>query len=736
MKLPLISFFEKKEKPQYYLALLLRDEKVNAVIFEELLGKIRVVGEHEEEFTDTIEASSLDEWLEVLDKAISQAESTLPQNIETQKTIFGVKEDWVEGKQIKREYLARLKKVSDELGLTPIGFLVIAEAIAHFLGKEEGVPVSAILVEVGKKKIAVSLLRAGRVIETKRTRVEDSIAKTTDRILHHFRSYEVLPSRIILFNGKNEEDLSQELIGHSWSKSLPFLHVPQITTLPNGFDAKAILFGAASEMGFEVLGDTQEEKSQIETKETPEEPIEEKIFKESHTQDFGFVIEKDVSKDISLEVKTPKQPHHPIPPVKTRGSLLQEIKPLLVAGASLIPLDKISAIKDTIHIPHIVPDLRRRKIIFIPPLIILIFIGFILLYAMGLKATIVLHVKPNIVEKNQDMVFSTNSITDFAKNIIAVEPLVVTKDGSLTEAATGTKEIGEKAKGAVTIFNNSLQSYTFQKDSSIKSTNDLEFTFDESVTIASASGDASSPAPTQKKVSITAKEIGKEYNLPSGTKFTIATFPVTTVVAKNDSAFSGGSKKEVSAIAKEDIDKLASQLPKSLEKQAKEEMMKKISEDKEILPDFTDIVLSKKDFDKDVGDEGKSVKLKATVSYQTFLYKKSDIDSFAKHLIKQSANNMSFADEDINIEIKNIKQKKDKETTAIISVKATLIPTFDNQKLQKIISGKSFEDTTDILSKLPQVSSIDIVLHPNVSFLPKVLPRTAQNISFEVSLND
>lgn len=726
MKLPSISFFGKKEKPQYYLALLLRDEKVNAVIFEELLGKIRVVGEHEEEFTDTIESSSLDEWLEVLDKAISQAESTLPQNIETQKTIFGVKEDWVEEKQIKKEYLARLKKVSDELGLTPIGFLVIAEAITHFLGKEEGVPVSAILVEVGKKKIAVSLLRAGRVIETKRTRVEDSIAKTTDRILHHFTNYEVLPSRIILFNGKNEEDLSQELIGHSWSKSLPFLHVPQITTLPNGFDAKAILFGAASEMGFEVLSDTQEEKSQIETKETPEEPIEEKISKESHTQDFGFVIEKDVS----------KQTHHPIPPVKTRGSLLQEIKPFLVAGASLIPVDKISAIKDTIHVPHIVPDLRRRKIIFILPLIILIFIGFLLLYAMGLKATIVLHVKPNIVEKNQDVVFSTNSTTDFAKNIIAVEPLVVTKDGSLTEAATGTKEIGEKAKGAVTIFNNSLQSYTFQKDSSIKSTNDLEFTLDESVTIASASGDASSPAPTQKKLSITAKEIGKEYNLPSGTKFIIGTFPVTTIVAKNDSAFSGGSKKEVSAIAKEDIDKLASQLPKSLEKQAKEEMMKKISEDKEILPDFTDIVLSKKEFDKDVGDEGKSVKLKATVSYQTFLYKKSDIDSFAKDLIKQSANNMSFADEDINIEIKNIKQKKDKETTAIISVKATLIPTFDNQKLQKIISGKSFEDTTDILSKLPQISGIDIMLHPNVSFLPKLLPRTAQNISFEVSLND
>src|SRR3989344_655238 len=190
-----LPFLKKKEKIEYFLALLLREEKVSAVIFEEILGKI------------------------------------------------------------KMEYLIKLKKVSDALGLSPIGFLVIHEAIARLIQEEEGVPVSAILTEVDKKGVAVSLIRAGKVSSTKRAKIEGSIPETTDKILHYFVNHEILPSRIIIFDDKDLEKLSQEFIGHAWSKSLPFLHVPQITTLVKGFDAKAILFGAAVQMGFEMLNE-------------------------------------------------------------------------------------------------------------------------------------------------------------------------------------------------------------------------------------------------------------------------------------------------------------------------------------------------------------------------------------------------------------------------------------------------------------------------------------------------
>ncbi len=232
MKLPFPVEFGKKVKKEYFLALLLKDESICALICEETLGKIHVVSEKEEFFQDTIETATAEELLDIADKAISTAETSLPQGVETQKTIFGVKESWVEDLKIRKEYLGKLKHLSDTLGLSPIGFIVIHEAIAHLLQKEEGAPISAVLVEIGEKVLAVSLLRAGRIIDTKKAKIEDSIAQTTDRILHHFTNFEVLPSRIILYSKKEVETIAQEFIKHQWSKLFHFYMFHRLHSFP------------------------------------------------------------------------------------------------------------------------------------------------------------------------------------------------------------------------------------------------------------------------------------------------------------------------------------------------------------------------------------------------------------------------------------------------------------------------------------------------------------------------
>ena len=254
MKLPLGKLLPKKDKVDYLLALLLRDDKVNAVIVEQELGKIKLIGEHSVPFTTSLEDADTNEFLEVLDKAISKAEETLPPNVQTTKTIYGVKDEWVEEKKIKKEYLSRLKEVSKPLDLTPVGFLVISEAVTHLVEEEEGAPLSAIVADVGKKTVNLVLYRGGKVVDVQNGPIEESPMHTVDRLLKHF-TIEVLPSRIILCNGEEDKNLLQKFITHQWSKSLPFLHVPQISALPEDFIARSIVFGAATQMGYEVPGD-------------------------------------------------------------------------------------------------------------------------------------------------------------------------------------------------------------------------------------------------------------------------------------------------------------------------------------------------------------------------------------------------------------------------------------------------------------------------------------------------
>src|ERR1035437_561541 len=254
MKLALPNL-SKKSQAEYYLALVLRNERATSVLFSKSGGTIKYLGHGEEDFPNTIEDATTEQFIEVLDKSITQAETVLPDNIETHKTIFGLKDGWIENNKIKKEYLEKLKKASDELGLEPIGFLVSAESIINLLQKEEGTPVTAILVEMGQKFITVSLVKSGKIMESKSSEIHESAPFTVDTLLKHFQTPDNMPPRVVIYGSDDDEEITQEFIGHPWSKSLPFLHLPQINSLPKDGTIKAMLLGAATQMGAELLYD-------------------------------------------------------------------------------------------------------------------------------------------------------------------------------------------------------------------------------------------------------------------------------------------------------------------------------------------------------------------------------------------------------------------------------------------------------------------------------------------------
>ncbi|MBI4097278.1 MAG: baseplate J/gp47 family protein [Candidatus Levybacteria bacterium] len=783
MKLSIPSFINKEKKPEYFLALLLRDEKVSAVIIEEFQGKIKVVGKHDEYFDTNLEEAPIDEWLDILDKTISKAEETLPADVETHKTVFGVKEEWVDEKKIKKEYLARLKKVCEALKLTPIGFLVTTEAITHLMKEEEGAPVSALLIQVSKKSVSVSLIRAGRFVESKIHPLEDSVVAAIDKLLKSFEDVEVFPSRIVLFDSKHEE-LAQELISHQWSKSLPFLHVPQISMLPIDFDARAIVFGAASQMGLSMSDSVidregteiktftgKESKGEKETEggKDAEGGAHEKESIKDGALEFGFVMNQDVEKAKPSEEMTTEQPHHKIVSHRERvdehathafsnnphanirepelpenneespsrssmvnqsernGLSLSGVTSLFAGIISKIPLRSIFSLPSTIG--------RGGKAVFIAPLVVLVLLGIVLLYFFQLRSTITLSVNPKDIQEQETLVFSLSSGNDFSHNVISAKDVTVDLPGKATTQATGKKDVGNKAKGSVTIYNNNDSKKTLNQGTTITA-NTLEFTLDKDVSVSSASGDIfSGTKPGTATVAVTAAKIGTEYNLPSGAKFSVA--DSSSVAAKNDQAFSGGSKKQVTVVAKKDRDKLLADLPKSLQEKAKDTIGKKIESNDTILPVFSEATLSKKDFDKDENDEAKNVTLTATVAFIYYVYKNDDLTQFTKELVKNRYGDENNITQDgITKELTDIKEKGDDEVEAKITIKGGLMPKLDTKKLKDELAGKSFTDAYDLLSKQSQVNGVDIALFPPIPFLPKLLPRVSDNITIVIKTNE
>lgn len=746
MKLPFPIDLGKKVKKEYFLALLLKDESLYAVVTEEVMGKIRVIGEQEEPFSDTIETASSEELLDVADKAISQAENNLPEGVETHKTILGVKETWVDEARIKKEYLSKLKHLSDTLVLAPIGFIVIHEAIAHLLQKEEGAPVSAVLVEIGERVLTVSLLRAGRIIDTKKAKIEDSIAQTTDRILHHFTNFEVLPSRIILYSKQENESITQEFIKHSWSKTIPFLHVPQITELPHGFDAKAILYGAAIQMGFDALNVLDDESSKpVNKTEALKEETEEEEEKEDKKdiepsfegndtlllENFGFLKDKDVAlsekevqeetkddendtKDSAESVTQPSFSIHSNSPPKKKSNII-----LPIIGKTLAPL--LVLLKQ-------IPKLGSNRKMFLGIVLVgLIILGLILFYLFGVKANVVVTLKPELVSQKQDITIASDKDSNFTGNIIKGDNVTISEDGTLSTDATGQKEVGEKAKGKVTIYSKLSSDQTFSQGTVITA-NNLQFSLDNDVKVASSSADASA-TPTTASVSVTASQVGTDSNVGSGTKFTVGSFDQSSVVAKNGSAFTGGTKKEITVVAKADQDKLLANITKALEDKATSDLQQKNKADTNLLPVFVQKTVGKKIFDKNVGDETKRVALKTSMTFLALSYNHNDLNSFAKQLLNYNPQNKTLAKDGLKIDIHDPKVKNDKEISASLTVNAYLLPQIDTEQQIKKIVGKSVNEAKDTLSSLPQVADVTVTFQPNIPFFPKKLPRLEKNIS-------
>ncbi len=766
----LFSFLEKKEALSYFLVLVLRHNKASAVIFEEEKGTVRIVNQHSEYFKDSIEVASDEELLTVLDKTISKAETVLPPNIETQKTIFGLKENWIEENKIKKEYLGKLKKISEELGLTPIGFLITTEAIAHFLAKEEGAPVSAVLAEIDRNFVSATLIRAGKIVETQNSELSTDIPTAIDTLLKHFENVEVLPSRVIIFN--EEKDLTQEFIGHQWSKTLPFLHLPQITNLAKGFDAKAVLSGAALEMGFQVLEESQARQiANVPTEETEQpEPARNWLSPEAtaggekneengkptddlQTKSFGFVKDKDVAQDMVPRLASPSRsgPEARNVPDRILAEKIAEIpedlqieqsetKPLamnagiILGGAKLVVGKLLSfASRSILTTPRLASLLKGNKLSLIPAGLVVIFVLLLLLYLFGRSALVTIAIDAKKVSQEKDVTFSASSSTDAAKNIISAQFIDATENGSTSTDATGKKDIGTPAKGTVTMFNNGDGSITFPKGTIITSSNNLKFTLDKDIPVASPSGDASNPQPGTANVAVTANDIGTQHNLPSNTKFTIGTNPLAVYAAKNDNPFSGGTKKSITVVSKDDIAKLESDLVKSLEGKAKEDISKKISGDKILLPVFISQTLANKSVDKKEGDEASKVTLKADVIYKSITYTKADLILFAKGILGQK-DNLILDENRITTDVKNIRTKGD-EVSTTLNIEGFLIPKINNKDLAKKISGKSIVDTQSLLRNIPQVSDVVIKITPNIPLFPNNLPGTSK-IKFQINSNE
>ena len=101
------------------------------------------------------------------------------------------------------------------------------------------------------------------------------------------------------------------------------------------------------------------------------------------------------------------------------------------------------------------------------------------------KAVVRIYVSPKKFEEKANLNISLSaSSLDLSKNIIPGKVLTSEVSGEKTKTATGTRKVGEKTRGSVTIQNGTASNISLKAGTILTAANDLKFTLDSSASVS------------------------------------------------------------------------------------------------------------------------------------------------------------------------------------------------------------------------------------------------------------
>jgi hypothetical protein len=668
----MLSLLNKKpEKKENYWAILIESNWVASAIWEIENGIVKTIA-----VSETVRFE--DNLVQAVDTALSSCVQKIDEKIpEPEKTVFGLPSSWTTNGEITSENLEKLKKVCEGLSLVPSGFVVLADALAHYLKNEEQVPFSGALLGISDDTLDFSIFNLGKV--TNSTNISRSVSVADDLVegLSRFGlDSSNLPSRIILYNQKETEleEIQNELNSSDWQNfdTVKFIHPPKIEILNSEKKILAVCLAGGVELG-DVSG--------IETENAVEEDINIAPPDTSIAKDLGF----------------------------------EEIE---VGQKSKIELSKINVPK--INMPKInfkLPRLNGKPVVIgVVSFATFLTAGFIMWWFLP-KAGVTVYVLP---KKLEEMI----SI-DLSKDLESKE-INVSVEGEKTKSTTGIKTVGEKAKGKVEIRNSMGIPVDLPSGTVLTSSSNLKFTTAQS---SSVSGQVLVGSPGKSEVDVEASSIGSEYNLSKDEVFKVGSYPQYELAAFSLDNFSGGTSRQISAVSEEDREVLLKQLEDELMDLAKEKLKERLNS-KEMMVEST---LTKENinegFSNKVGDEATSLRLSLKFEVKVKIVSSEKLAEIAKNTLEMKIpEGFILRNDQISYDFEGL--EKDSRLEARVS--ANLLPDIDTSEIAKKISGKYPEIAEEYLKSVPGYVRAQFRFKPLPGKLG-TLPHVPKNISVGLS---
>jgi len=368
-----------------------------------------------------------------------------------------------------------------------------------------------------------------------------------------------------------------------------------------------------------------------------------------------------------------------------------------------------------------------KKALFI---IVPILAAIVLLYIFYPKAIATLTVKTQSFEQSIDVTLDNNvNKIDVTRAAMPGELQEVENEESKEYSSTGKKEVGEKATGKITIYNEWDGSPHSYPSGTRLTGAGKTFLANDSFTVPAGTLSGGAIQAGKTDISVTAEAASDAYNL-SSTTFVVEGAP-TKVYGRNSNSLTGGSTRELTVVSSEDLNNAKDSLKAQIAKKNHEALVKKAGNQKIIDSSIEDEIISSS-ANKNTGDEADKFKLTTKVKSRTLSFREDDFRTFlgqilasnipsGKKLVPTTADEVSISKSE-----NNFSQGVMKLTG---TVKTSLAPNIDEAKLKKEIANKSKSSAEAILKNTPGVENASVVFRP--AWWLKKVPSLQRNIEIK-----
>lgn len=700
MKLPslitnLIS--PKAESRELFLSLLLNSDFIAAAAwYMDPSGEPHLLSHA----SAPVAKDSWDHRIEVTDSLLTVVEEKAGSKSAIGKVVLGLPFQYLdENGGISPAVRGHIKSLTEKLDLSPVGFVSVHDAIAYMIKREDGVPASVIFLHVYQDELSVFLYRVGVLVGAKTIPMSEQLTVDVEAVLKEFQDHDVLPSRMVLFGSDTHrtESVKAQLLTYPWTTRANFLHFPKMEILPPDGPIGAVCFAGAKELGnFPAPAPEAEPQEEV----AQEAPVQEETnVMEVSARELGFTKDEDI-----LDV-----------PPKTKGITIPSVK---------IP---------KVTIPKLaIPNIQKGSV----AAGIAVFVGILLWAYWSLpKATVTVLVSPKVIEKSATVIVSPEATAvDAQGNTIPGQGQEQSVTGEKTLPVTGKKNVGDPAKGTVTIYNKVTAVRNLTKGTVLAS-GSLRFTLDEDVQVASATERIGGKDYGSKSAAITASAIGPQSNLPAGTEFLFQGIDQESLSASNEQALSGGTSREVTVVSRADYDAVEDALVDELVDKANDDLGAGVTGGQKLIDATIQTSVTNRVFAQELDQESTQVSGTITLTVSGLSYHESDLTSLLSGIAGPDVPaGYQLAPSRITVTPKNVQVRSDETVSMPLSFVALALPQVDEAAVRNAIAGKRLDQAHSALAHFEGVVGIDVSFR--LSPWKSRLPINGKNISVSVAATE